>query len=50
MTNKSRGYKATITRMGKKCAFINYGGWCDIRYEIDGVVNRIVNGSLEIVK
>ena len=50
MTNKSRGYKATITRMGKKCVFINYGGWRDNRYEIDDVVNRVVNGSWEIVK
>ena len=50
MTNKSRGYKSTITRMGNKCAFINYGGWRDSRYEIDDVVNRIVNGSWEIVK
>ena len=50
MTNKSRDYKATITRMGKKCAFINYGGWRDSRYEIDDVVNRVVNGSWEIVK
>ena len=50
MANKSRDYKATITRMGKKCAFINYGGWRDSRYEIDDVVNRVVNGSWEIVK
>lgn len=50
MTNKSRDYKATITRMDKKCAFINYGGWRDSRYEIDDVVNRVVNGSWEIVK
>ena len=50
MTNKSRDYKATITRMGNKCAFINYGGWRDRRYEIDDVVNRVVNGSWEIVK
>ena len=50
MTNKSRDYKATITRMGNKCAFINYGGWRDSRYEIDDVVNRVVNGSWEIVK
>lgn len=50
MTNKSRGYKSTITRMGKKCAFINDGGWRDSRYEIDDVVNRVVNGSWEIVK
>ena len=50
MTNKSRDYKATITRMGKKCVFINYGGWRDSRYEIDDVVNRVVNGSWEIVK
>ena len=50
MTNKSRDYKATITRMGNKCAFINYGGWRDSRYEIEDVVNRIVNGSWEIVK
>ena len=50
MTNKSRDYKATITRMGNKCAFINYGGWRDSRYEIEDVVNRVVNGSWEIVK
>lgn len=50
MTNKIRDYKATITRMGKKCVFINDGGWRDIRYEIDDVVNRVVNGSWEIVK
>ena len=50
MTNKSRDYKATITRMGNKCAFINYGGWRYSRYEIDDVVNRVVNGSWEIVK
>ena len=50
MTNKSRDYKATITRMGKKCVFINYGGWRDSRYEIEDIVNRIVNGSWEIVK
>ena len=50
MTNKSRDYKSTITRMGKKCVFINDGGWRDSRYEIDDVVNRVVNGSWEIVK
>lgn len=50
MTNKSRDYKATITRMGKKCVFINDGGWRDSRYEIDDVVNRVVNCSWEIVK
>ena len=50
MTNKSRDYKATITRMGKKCAFINDCGWRDSRYEIEDVVNRVVNGSWEIVK
>ena len=50
MTNKSHDYKYTITRMGKKCVFINDGGWRDSRYEIDDVVNRVVNGSWEIVK
>lgn len=50
MTNKSHDYKYTITRMGKKCVFINDGGWRDSRYEIEDVVNRVVNGSWEIVK
>ena len=50
MTDNRHDYKSTITRMGKKCAFINYGGWCNSRYEIDDVVNRVVNGSWEIVK
>ena len=50
MTDKRHDYKSTITRMGKKCAFINDGGWRDSRYEIDDIVNRVVNCSWEIVK
>lgn len=48
--NKRRGYKATITRMGKKCVFLNDGGWKDVRYAIDGVADQIAHGFWEIVK
>lgn len=48
--NKRRGYKATITRMGKKCVFLNDGGWKDVRYEIDSVAAQIANGFWELVK
>ena len=50
MTDKRHDYKSTITRMGKKCVFINGDCWHDSRYEIEDVVNRVVNGSWEIVK
>lgn len=50
LVDKKWGYKATINRIGKKCVFINHGGWRDNRYEIDDVVNLIANGYWEIVK
>ena len=54
MTNKQFGYKAVITQMGNRCALLfhsgDWGDWGDGRYEIDDVVNRIVNGWWEIVK
>ena len=53
-TNKQFGYKAIIIQMGKRCALLSQGDlgdWGgDGRFEIQDVVNRIVNGSWEIVK
>lgn len=50
VTNKRYGYKSTITRMGKKCVFLNNGGWKDDRYEIANVATWLANGSWELVK
>lgn len=53
-TNKQFGYKAVIIQMGNRCALLSQGDlgdWGgDGRFEIEDVVNRIVNGSWEIVK
>lgn len=50
LTSKRNGYKATITRMGKKCVFLNDGGWKDDRYEIANVATLLANGDWELVK
>lgn len=50
LTSKRNGYKATITRIGKKCVFLNEGGCKDDRYEIADVATWLANGSWELVK
>lgn len=49
-TNKRRNIRATITRVGKKCVFINEGGWKDSRYELARASELIGGGYWEIVK
>lgn len=50
LTNKRYGYKSTITRIGKKCVFLNDGGCEDDRYEIADVATWLANGDWELVK
>ena len=48
-TNDGRNIRATITRVGKKCVFLD-DGWKNSRYELAHVADQIASGYWKIVK